>query len=197
MLVSWLCGTSYASFAEEARNNGNFPVARNLFLESLGWWENEDVRDSLGSCLVEAGEFEEAEKVFLEAIQHRGGQGNGLEHYFLGYLHFIKGNSASATEELEKIHEKNKFCNLARVLLAIQACDNGDYAKAKSLIKPLEKIVVSQIGHLYVLIFIAFSEGRNQEAINMLKKIDPTTLLEPWKTRFQRLPQKFPEARTP
>ena len=186
-LVHRTVATIYRSQADLALAEENFTGARNLYLDSLAWVDDVDVRDLLARSLMGCGEYRLAHAVLFDAIRRRDGRPTAQEGYLLGLHAFFAGRDDTAVARLEPIVDHLEYGWDARLLLAVLYVDQGRFEAARQLLKPFQSVAPTRLDHLYSLAGLASHDRNASEARSLLGRLPTGALPEFWKQRFDRL----------
>lgn len=190
-LVHQTVARIYRSQADFAMSEGRADAARSLYLDSLDWSENLEVRDQLARSLMANREVREAHAVIYDTIRRRNGKATPMENYLLGSYAFFAGNPASAVAWLEPVADHLELGWDARLLLASLYLDQNRFRDARTLFQPFLGIAATRPDHAYALARLALEDGNASEAQALLERFPENTLPEFWRGRFSALRQQL------
>jgi len=186
-LIHQTVAAIYRSQAHAAMAEDNVAAARSLYLDSLDWSENLDVRDQLARALMANGEILEANAVLYDAIRRRNGKATPLETYLLGSYAFFSGNPASAAALLEPIAGHLEFGWDVRLLLATLYLDQDRFHDARRLFEPFRGVPVTRPDHAYALARLALHDQKPSEAAPLLNLFPDGSIAPFWNQRLNSL----------
>ena len=186
-LVHRTVAAIYRSQADTALAEENFTGARNLYLDSLAWVDDVDVRDLLARSLMGCGEYRLAHAVLFDAIRRRDGRPTAQEGYLLGLHAFFVGNAGVAVARLEPIVDHLEYGWDARLLLAVLYLDQDRFDAARQLLMPFQSVAPTRLDHLYSLARLASHDRNASEVRSLLGRLPDGPLPDFWKQRFDRL----------
>ncbi|MCS7165960.1 MAG: diguanylate cyclase [Candidatus Calescibacterium sp.] len=123
----------------------------------------------LGYCYFNNGNFNEAEVILIESINHN--PENYISLYLLGNLYFVKGDNKKAIEYLERSIKVKPTFIIARRVLAQLYIDLKEYSQGIRHYQEIVNFVPRSGYYLYQLYLAYYRAGKYKEALEILNKL--------------------------